>query len=228
MWMLLACTAEKIVESSPPADSPVEEVARAPLQFRFPLPDPALFNQTVGVDHDPTDYEGAGEIVCSDYLGRQFPWCYDGHDGSDYLLIGGFDTMDSQDTPILAALDGVVVETDDGHYDRCHATTDGVDCDGNPMQANFVILEHEGGIRTKYWHMKKDSVAVVVGQAITCGDTLGLVGSSGNSSMPHLHFEVEDATGQVIDPYAGPMSQEETWWVEQGDPEGFPGLQCSD
>ena len=43
-----------------------------------------------------------------------------------------------------------------------------------------------------------------------------------------IQQEVEDATGQVIDPYAGPMSQEETWWVEQGDPEGFPGLQCSD
>lgn len=226
MWLLVACTAPKVVESEPVVESAPIEVPRAPLQFRFPLPDPALFSQTVGVDHDPAEYDGAGELICRDYLDRTFPWCYDEHHGSDFLLYGGFDTIDTIDTPILAATNGIVIETDDGHYDRCHATANGIDCDGNPLDANYVILEHEGGFQTRYWHMKKGSVAVVVGQEVACGEPLGLVGSSGNSSAPHLHFQLEDAEGTPIDSYAGPRSQPETWWVEQGDPEGFPGLEC--
>jgi murein DD-endopeptidase MepM/ murein hydrolase activator NlpD len=199
-------------------------VPRASLQFRFPLTDPSLLSQKVGVDHDPAVYDGAEEILCKDFDGRPFPWCYDEHHGSDFLLEGGFDAMDAGSTPIVAAATGTVIETADGNYDRCHVTPYGIDCDGYPMTANYVILEHEGGYRTLYWHMKTDSVAVTVGQSVACGETLGLVGSSGNSSGPHLHFQLEDSNETVIDPYAGPYSQPETWWAEQGDPEGYPGL----
>jgi murein DD-endopeptidase MepM/ murein hydrolase activator NlpD len=223
IWWL-ACMPE---QESVPVEETGEAILRAPLQFRFPLTDPLLFTQKIGVDHDPEVYEGAGAVICTDYIGRTFPWCYDEHDGSDFMLDGGFDAMDAGSTPILAAYPGVVVETQDGNYDRCHATVNGVDCDGNPMAANYVILEHTGGYRTLYWHMKSGSVAVEVGQEVACGESLGLVGSSGNSSGPHLHFELQDSEEVVIDPYSGPYSQEETWWAEQGEPEAFPGIDCA-
>jgi murein DD-endopeptidase MepM/ murein hydrolase activator NlpD len=66
-------------------------------------------------------------------------------------------------------------------------------------------------------------VAVQPGQQVERGAALGLVGSSGYSSGPHLHFELQDASGQAIDPYAGEYSQPETWWCDQGDPDDFPG-----
>jgi murein DD-endopeptidase MepM/ murein hydrolase activator NlpD len=57
---------------------------------------------------------------------------------------------------------------------------------------------------------------------------LGVMGSSVNSSSPHLHFEVKDADATVINPYAGVLSQERSWWVEQSDdPETLPAGQCS-
>ena len=98
---------------------------------------------------------------------------------------------------------------------------------GTPGDANYVIVEHEGGWRTKYWHMMNGSVAVAVGDEVACGDTLGKVGSSGNSSQPHLHFQLEDAAGVVTDPYAGEYSQPETWWVDQGTYSQLPGSDCA-
>lgn len=229
---LLACGAPE--GAIPAADLPDEAdaaastgVPRGALAFRFPLLEVDKFEQTVGVDHDPEVHgDGAEAIVCTAYDGRSFPWCYDEHDGSDYLLVGGFDTMDAGSATIVAAAPGVVVEVVDGNYDRCHATVDGVDCDGWPMVANKVVVEHEGGWQTRYLHMMSGSVVVAVGQEVACGEKLGLVGSSGYSSTPHLHFELQDADGVVIDPYAGAYSQPETWWVGQGDAEGLPVDLC--
>lgn len=235
-WLLLllaGCTRTGSTPS-PGADSAEDttnpDVLRAPIQFRFPLVEPELFQTVVGVDHDPTvQNAGIDQLICTDYLGRSFPHCYDEHRGTDYILHGGFEAMDAGSTPIVAAADGVVVEAEDGHYDRCHGdmATGTNDCDGHEMVANHVILRHEvQGLTffTWYWHMKEGSVAVEVDEQVSAGDPLGLVGSSGNSYTPHLHFELHDGDDEVIDPYAGPESQPETYWCEQGDPDGLPGL----
>lgn len=229
MWYLLACLPPVLNDTALGTDS-APDIARGATPLRFPLIETDLFYQTTGVDHDPVEYEPASAeaVICTNYDGRAFPWCYDGHSGSDYLLFGSFETMDSGSATIVAAAAGTVVEVVDGHYDRCHATSDGVDCDGYEMVANKVEIEHPSGLRTRYLHMMNGSPTVAVGDAIECGTILGKVGSSGNSSAPHLHFEVQDATGQVLDPYAGPFSQAETWWVSQGGPETFPLGVCWD
>ncbi|MCB9760188.1 MAG: M23 family metallopeptidase [Alphaproteobacteria bacterium] len=230
IWLALACKEPPDpVDSADSADT-APEVLRGALSFALPLAEPEAFDQVVGVDHDPEVHEGIEELLCTDYAGRGFPWCYDEHDGSDYLLEGSWDRMDAGSVAVLAAASGEVVDLDDGNYDRCHGDlgTGGVSCDGHPRRANYVIIEHAGGVRSRYWHLKTDSVAVTIGQQVACGEVLGLVGSSGNSSQPHLHFEVEGADGVVIDPYAGPWSQPETWWAEQNDPEALPGTTCVD
>jgi len=52
---------------------------------------------------------------------------------------------------------------------------------------------------------------------------LGRVGSSGKSSQPHLHFELQDPVGQAIDPYSGEFSQELSFWCDQGSLDELPG-----
>jgi murein DD-endopeptidase MepM/ murein hydrolase activator NlpD len=47
------------------------------------------------------------------------------------------------------------------------------------------------------------------------GEVLGTVGSSGNSSGPHLHFELYDAADQLVDPYAGSCNAISSWWANQ-------------
>lgn len=220
LWLLLAC-------ADPDPIDAVDEGTR----FGFPLPERDRFPTLIGVDHDPVVHDDTllGNATCFDFQERGFPHCYDEHGGSDYLLDGGFEAMDAGSSPVVAAADGVVVEIADGNYDRCHADADAgeVVCDGRDKEANFVILEHADALLSLYWHLKTDSVLVAVGDEVLCGEPLGLVGSSGNSSTPHLHFEVNLADGTVLDPYAGPASQETPLWAEQRGLDELPGPGCA-
>jgi murein DD-endopeptidase MepM/ murein hydrolase activator NlpD len=222
-FLLLACDAPIALRDS-------GERSGGGLRLRLPLAEPDHFSLVMGVDHDPVIHgEGAEAWQCVNYEGAGFPRCYDEHLGSDYILEGGFAAMDAGSVAVVAAAAGTVTFTDDGHYDRCHADLASgiVDCDGHEMDANEVTVAHEGGYQTRYLHLMTDSVAVAVGDVVAAGDVLGRVGSSGNSSMPHLHLQLEDADGAVIDPYAGPMSQPESFWCEQGTSDALPGL-CID
>lgn len=202
---------------------PLPPVAQLP-GFRLPLEDPSAVASLVGVDHDPVvQPSGALELVCFDYLGRPFPHCYDEHEGSDYMLAGGWEAMDAGSAWVVAAATGTVESTESDQYDRCHGVLGGVDCDGHPRIANHVILAHPDGSTTLYWHLATASVVVQPGDEVAAGDRLGRVGSSGNSSMPHLHFEVEDAAGGVVDPYVDPATGDRSLWCDQGHPDGLPG-----
>ena len=53
---------------------------------------------------------------------------------------------------------------------------------------NMVKIQHSNGLITLYAHLQ--SIRVVMGQDVTQGQTVGLIGSTGNSTGPHLHFEV--------------------------------------
>ncbi len=53
---------------------------------------------------------------------------------------------------------------------------------------NYVKIQHANGIQTTYAHL--NSISVVKGQTVSRGQQVGLIGSTGNSSGPHLHFEV--------------------------------------
>ena len=53
---------------------------------------------------------------------------------------------------------------------------------------NAVIIEHDGGVTTVYAHLSK--IAVTAGDHVATGEAIGLIGSTGLSTGPHLHFEV--------------------------------------
>jgi murein DD-endopeptidase MepM/ murein hydrolase activator NlpD len=62
---------------------------------------------------------------------------------------------------------------------------------------NCVVVDHGNGLATLYAHAS--SVLVGVGQSVSQGQTVALIGSTGNSSGPHLHFEVR-VNGSAVDP----------------------------
>jgi hypothetical protein len=146
---------------------------------------------------------------------------YDNHGGTDYG-IGGFTAMDAG-RDVFAAQDGTVIAAHDGEFDRCTSGSCGV--------ANYVWIKHADGQVSLYYHLKKNSVAVSVGQKVTCGQKLGQVGSSGYSTGPHFHFQVNATTDSNTfdDPYAGTTAAcggPFSWWIAQGAYAALPGFAC--
>ena len=112
--------------------------------------------------------------------------------GPDFMDFGG----------VKAAAAGVIVKVRNGVIDKRIE---------NPQQAalvekigcgNAVVIDHTPEWRTYYCHLRNGSVAVAPGMQVKQGAVLGMVGSSGLASYPHLHFGVL-YRGKKIDPFLG-------------------------
>ena len=86
-------------------------------------------------------------------------------------------------TPILAAREGVVIDTKgDG--------TKGGPTPKFAKYANYVVILHSDGTTGEYYHLKYKGVAVTRGQVVERGQLIGYTGNTGFSSLPHLHFGI--------------------------------------
>jgi len=102
--------------------------------------------------------------------------------GSGGQMHWGQDIGAACGTPVVAASAGVVVRA--GH---------------SRGYGNLIVVDHGGGVATRYAHSYDADVLVVVGQQVTAGQQIARVGSFGDSTGCHLHFEVQ-VNGELIDP----------------------------
>lgn len=113
-------------------------------------------------------------------------------------------------TPVIASADGVVEVALEGY---------------NGGRGNYIIIDHENGIKTLYQHL--NTVDVSVGQTVVYGQKIGTVGNTGVSGGAHLHFEVW-VDGTPVNPLDGyvnsdnprPVSsfygnslEDKVWWA---------------
>ena len=103
------------------------------------------------------------------------------HNGIDIATVNG--------TPILAIMDGIVL-------------------DSGPASGygNWIRIQHEDGTISLYGHM--DTLDVTVGQQVHAGQRIAGMGNQGFSTGTHLHFEVHPGGGGPVDPAA--------WLAERG------------
>ena len=72
------------------------------------------------------------------------------------------------------------------------------------MTPNAVYIRHADGSVAWYLHIKSGPPTTkLVGDTVVAGEKLGIVGSSGSSTAPHLHFELYNAANQLQDPFQG-------------------------
>jgi hypothetical protein len=161
------------------------------------------------VDHDPAYPDHLLDYQCGDRT-------YDtssgyNHKGTDFFTWPfSWNKMDRDEVQAVAAADGIIVYRDDGHYDR--------NCSFGGGDPNMIALWHGDGSTALYLHFKSGTVtSKTVGATVVQGEYLGIVGSSGNSTGPHLHFELYDSLGNLIDPYQGACNSlnPDSWWDVQ-------------
>ncbi len=161
------------------------------------------------VDQNLTPNNHLLDYNCGD---RTYDWGTGNHQGTDYILWPyPWRRMDENVMEVVAAADGIIVNKRDGFFD--------LNCLNNGNQNwNGFVLEHADGSQTIYMHFKKNTLnEKEIGDMVSAGEYLGVAGSSGSSTIPHLHFEVRDADNNVIDPYAGDCNSmnDISWWQVQ-------------
>jgi murein DD-endopeptidase MepM/ murein hydrolase activator NlpD len=99
---------------------------------------------------------------------------------SSNLAHPGIDIAIPMGTPIRAAGGGTVAQAGD-----------------DPEYGHFILITHPDGYQSMYGHASR--VLVIPGQVVSAGEVIGLSGSTGRSTAPHLHFEIRHG-GRSIDP----------------------------
>ena len=125
---------------------------------------------------------------------------YPKHAGTDFF-VPNFRWMD-RGFAVYASANGNVIYVRDGDIDRNTSRS----CPGN--LGNHVRIKHANGFTTLYGHLKNGSISVERDQHVGAGEKIGVIGSSGSSDGPHLHFELRDVDGKVLDPC------EKEYWIK--------------
>lgn len=120
-----------------------------------------------------------------------------GHGAIDIANYGGAQGV----VNIIAAKDGVVLNPTEGDPTNCPAGGLGNGCGGG--YGNYVVIQHSDGNYTLYGHMYENSITVKAGESVKQGQVIGKMGTSGDSSGTHLHFEFrlgENSSTAKVDP----------------------------
>lgn len=151
----------------------------------------------LGVDCFIQNYVDAepGPGYADDYCGSL---SYDKHKGVDFRVPF---TMMQEGVEVEAAAPGIVRGVRDGMED-VSIRRGGVESIKNRECGNGVLISHAEGVETQYCHMRKGSIRVKAGEKVATGQPLGLVGLSGDTEFPHLHFEVR-VHGKTVSPFTG-------------------------
>ncbi|MEZ5199571.1 MAG: peptidoglycan DD-metalloendopeptidase family protein [Bacteroidales bacterium] len=180
-----------------------------PLKLKKGLQPEGFYTITSYIDHDSLFPDQLLDYNCGQIT-------YDTDDGYNHTGTDFFpwpfpwSKMYNDEVEVVAAAPGILLLKQDGHFDQ--------NCEDNNEIGNYIAIMHEDGSSAWYFHLKKNSLTQKsVGDQIETGEYLGVIGSSGISVAPHLHFEVYDSDINLIDPFYGSCNSgiSESWWENQ-------------
>ncbi len=141
---------------------------------------------SVPIARNPWDHYWFVRPVSANYNNEGLGYYPYGSNGDldDLRIHHGVDFPNPVGVEIHAAADGVVIWADKGHFNEFESIT---------AYGNCVVVQHDFGYNgepmyTLYAHMS--AIIATVGQRVTTGDVIGLIGATGQVTGPHVHFEV--------------------------------------
>ena len=148
--------------------------------YYFPFRLPFWGEWTVSQGHD-------GEYTHKGDWGKAFDFMLMDDEGKTYSGSGNFcENYYCYNKPVLAPADGTVEEIydniDDNEIGKVNITDN---------WGNTIIIKHLTGLYTQMSHLKKGSFKVAKGDTVKGGDIVALLGNSGRSPQPHLHYQVQ-------------------------------------
>ncbi len=168
----LTTTEAHVEEASAEVDKRAEDVSQSKAEYEAAQETVEVYEESLAETRQ-SPIEGGYDLTAR-YGASGGYWSGGVHTGLDFACPSG--------TDVSAAASGTVVEAGyDGAY------------------GNRVVIEHEDGYTTTYNHLS--DIDVSVGQEVSTGDHIGDVGTTGNVTGPHLHFEVLH-NGEFVNPEA--------------------------
>ncbi|MFZ1527844.1 MAG: peptidoglycan DD-metalloendopeptidase family protein [Ferruginibacter sp.] len=204
----------KQLGSLPARLSPTAQSFGWPLKQGLNYNDPGFYGISNYIDHNAAFPNQVTDYNCGT---RSYDLSSGyNHKGTDiFTWPYGWQKMANNAVEIVACAPGTIIGKSDGNFDQNCAFCSGA------CNWNAVYVMHADGSVAWYGHMKSGSLTPKAnGQTVAEGEYLGVVGSSGNSTGPHLHLEVytNSSYTQLVDPWAGACNATNgttSWWANQ-------------
>lgn len=100
--------------------------------------------------------------------------------------------------PVLAAADGIVIEIKNLFEDTPIPEKEEMVCHASDVRGNYIVIQHSSHEYSTIAHIKKDSFCVKVGDKVYRGQQIACSGNSGNTSEPHIHFQVQQGKSFLL------------------------------
>ena len=198
---------------------------------RIPIHNRVLFSQPIKAsDH----YQGYSNYVIYKYVSHDtnnpdslLDWncgsrTYHNHKGTDFAVSPyPWNMMENNSVEVISVADGIIMangKVDNWPDDICGIYYNYDLPDILIDRWNYIAIEHFDGTSAIYGHLRTNSLTnKLIGDMVHQGEYLGIVGSSGHSYVPHLHFEVWNQFGTLLDPFYGECNQlnNESLWLNQ-------------